>query len=197
MEVEGLKGHLEPYDIQKGVEKRSAALGECYHGKLGGRRYVGGKIEMAYVVNRDGTVKAVNMSKSDLGDWNMEKCLLDVARSMTFKKPRGGEAEFSVPLEFNPRNPPIWWGDDRATTETTEKLTELATCVEKAGDAPADLWVTAYVGTRGKVQSVGFAAPAGGLTDEWASCAAEVVLAWELGDPRGKVAKLSFRFGGE
>jgi len=197
MEVEGLKGHLEPYDIQKGVEKRSKALGDCYHGKLGGRRFVGGKIEMAYVVNRDGTVKTVTMSKSDLGSWDMEKCLLDVARSMTFKKPRGGEAEFSVPLEFNPRNPPIWWGDDRASAEVTDKLQELAACNEKAGEGPADLWITAYVTTRGKIASVGFAAPDGGLSDEWAACAAEVVSAWELGDPRGKVAKLSFRYGGE
>lgn len=195
MEVEGLKGHLSPYDIQKGVEKHSGKLGGCYHGRLAGRRHVGGKVEFSYLVNRDGTVKQVFLSKSDLGDWGMELCLIEVARGMKFAKPKGGEAEFSVPLEFNAQKPAMWWGDDRATTEVGEKPAELEQCADKSGKkAPPELLVTAYVGTRGKIASVGFGAPQGGLADEWASCAAEVIGAWELSDPRGRIAKLSFEY---
>lgn len=193
MEVEGLKGHLAPYDIQRGVQKHSAALSSCYHDKLGKRRYVGGGIEMMFIVKRDGTVKSVHMGKSDLGEWSMEKCLLGAAANIKFKKPKGGEAEFTVPLEFTPRKPALWWGDDRTTTEVAEKLPELAACKE-AGAAPKKTWITAYVGIRGQVQSVGFAVPEGGMTDEWATCAEGVVKAWELGDPLGKIVKLSFLY---
>jgi hypothetical protein len=56
------------------------------------------------------------------------------------------------------------------------------------------LLITAYVGPRGQVRSVGFAEPSGGLSDEWAACAVEVVKSWSLSDPRGKIAKLSFGF---
>ncbi|MBT8492624.1 MAG: AgmX/PglI C-terminal domain-containing protein [Deltaproteobacteria bacterium] len=195
MEVEGLKGHISQYDINKGVQKRAGAIDKCYRGQLAGRKYVGGEIELSYVVKRDGTVKKALISKSNLGDWSIEQCLRNVAMGMKFVKPKGGEAEFSVPLEFESRSKALWWGDDRATTEVSEKIAALEECATKAGAAaPPVTWVTAYVGNRGEVQSVGFAEPSGGLSAEWAACAVEVVKAWPLSDPTGKIAKLSFRF---
>ena len=58
---------------------------------------------------------------------------------------------------------------------------------------PSDVVVTLYVGTRGKVQSVGFASSAAPLSDGWADCAAEMIQSWQLVDPRGQVAKLTYR----
>ena len=58
--------------------------------------------------------------------------------------------------------------------------------------------MTLYLGNRGVVKSVGFASPhKRGIEREWAACASEKILAWTLSDPRGKVAKLGFRYNPE
>jgi hypothetical protein len=52
-----------------------------------------------------------------------------------------------------------------------------------------------YVGTRGQVKSTGFAsASETPLDDAWADCAEIKVKAWVLSDPRGRIAKMMFRF---
>lgn len=195
-EVEGLKGHIPQYDINKSVQKNAGAIDACYRGKLAGRPYVGGTVELAFVVQKDGTVKTVNLAKSDLGDWSMEKCLLEVAAAMTFVKPKGGKlAEFAVPVEFEPRKRPMWWAQARIEVELEGKLEALGECAETE-PPPADLLITAYVIKRGAIPSVGFAAPQGGLSEEWVECATEVMKGWALSDPRGRIAKLSFRLDG-
>ena len=83
------------------------------------------------------------------------------------------------------------WDEDQAIRAVGGKYAELGGCARSGGGDPSDVTVTIYVGTRGKVQSVGFAAPAG-VAEAWADCAEAKVSAWTLTDPRGKVAKLSF-----
>jgi hypothetical protein len=138
------------------------------------------------------------MSKSDLGSWAMEQCMLDIARKISFASPKGGpEAEFTVPLSFSPTRSVSWWDQARAETEVQDKLQELGECADKAGiAAPDEVWITLYIGTRGQVQSAGFAS-ATPLADEWATCAADKATAWVLSDPRGRVAKMTFRYAPE
>ena len=196
MEVEGLAGHLDPYDIQRGIEPHGAALADCYHSKVKKLRFVDGKIEMQYKVGRDGAVKAVQLIQSDLGAWPIELCMLDIARGMTFKKPRGrGDADFSVPLDFTSgRSNARWLSEEASYAEVEPYLPQLEDC---AGTPPG-VSVTLYVGPRGKVQSVGFAsrkdAP---FSDEWAECAQQLIMEWQLTDPRGKIAKLGFQYNAE
>jgi hypothetical protein len=189
-EVEGLAGHLDPYDIQRGIEPHQEDLSDCFFSRAKKNKYLGGKIEMAYKVARDGSVKTVQMKESSLGAWQVEKCLLTIARSMSFKKPRGkGDADFSVPLDFTSARSVLWMTEEAAESEVAEYQAELEEC----GRA-RNVYVTLYVASRGKVKSVGFASQQGPLEDEWADCAEEKVMAWQLTDPRGKVAKLSFLY---
>ncbi len=189
--VAGLRGHLDEYDIRHGLDPHRAALSRCYTSHIKRKNYIGGKIRLDFVVNRDGTVKGVNVGESDLGSWEIEACLLGVARAMTFAHPHGGEALFDIPLEFSGKRTVIWWEEDKADEEVATKLTELSACTP----APTDAWVTVYVGTRGKVLSAGFSTPSGtAISDDWATCAAQAIRAWKLSDPRGKIAKASFRY---
>src|SRR5690606_33329833 len=111
--------------------------------------------------------------------------------------PSGGVAEFTLPLDFDSGCCHVlWWDDDRATAETAGVMDGLAECAAAAGGvAPADVWITLYVGKRGRVSSAGFAslqeAP---LPDAWADCAEARVKEWVLSDPRGRVAKLAVRY---
>lgn len=198
LEIEGLKGYIDPYDIQRGVEPRSADLAQCFEKKARRQKFLGGKVELSYTVARDGTVKTVRLSKSDVGSWDVEKCLLSVSRKMKFKKPKGGEADFSLPLEFEPSRGAMWWSEMKAEEELSVLPAQLEECGEQAASDPRNVWVTLYLGNRGVIKSVGFGSPhKDGIAEDWADCAVATVMAWTLNDPRGKVAKLSFRYNPE
>src|SRR5690606_35101554 len=196
-EVSGTQGHLDPHDIQRALEPYSGDMASCYESRVRKRRYLEGKVELRFNVSREGQTRWVQMLDSSLGAWPVEKCLLDIARSVEFDPPRGrGDATFSVPLEFNSgRQRALWLSEEQAEAEVAAEKERLVACAEELGEAePADVWVTLYVGRRGKVQSVGFAnrgeQP---VSDTWAACAEQKVMAWQLTDPRGTIHKLGFR----
>ena len=190
IQVEGLRGTLDVSEIQPVVEKRWGEIEGCYAAGIGRNRFVGGKLELKFRVNRDGTVKRVQVAEGDLGAWQVEKCVLDVARAMTFARPKGGEAEFGFPIEFPGRGAVGILDDAAAETQLAPDLAELDECAEAAGGRPEQVRITVYVGAGGRVLAAGFATPAEEpFADEWADCAAEKALAWRLADPRGKVKK--------
>ncbi|HLU68190.1 MAG TPA: AgmX/PglI C-terminal domain-containing protein [Kofleriaceae bacterium] len=199
LEVTGLKGRLDPHQIEAGVQPHQSALAGCYRAQLRRVRFLGGEITLKLVVGPDGAVASVQILESDLGSWPVEKCLLEVARSMTFPEPRGGDrhADFTLPLDFNSgRGRVVWWEEEKVAAHVSQKLPELDACEEESGEpAPSNVWVTLYLGNRGAVRSVGFASPSERpIPDAWADCAAEVVGGWALADPLGKIAKTSFRY---
>ena len=197
--IEGLKGHLDPYDIQIGMEGHSTALATCFQSHAKRKRFLGGQIELSFTVARDGTVKSVRATKSSVGSWLVEKCLLAEGMSMQFKKPKGGEADFSVPLDFEAGRSANWWTEEKAEQELGDKPKELEKCAGEAGSRePRNVWATLYLGNRGVIESVGFASPhKDGIDAAWADCAAARVTAWTLSDPLGKIAKLGFRYNPE
>lgn len=194
--IEGLGGRMEVYDIQRGMEPHVQALSDCFTRKVGKRRYLGGEVEFKFVVHADGSVKTVQMARSDLGDWPMEQCMLDINRTIQFPKPKGrGEADFTVPLSFDARQRTFIWNEVRSETEVGERAAELAACADKTSTRdPQNIWITLYVGTRGKVLGAGFASPDAPLDPAWATCAADIVKAWTLTDPRGQITKASFHY---
>jgi TonB family protein len=197
LELEHARGHMEPADVEAGMSPHAGELEQCYASQITKKtRWLGGTVELKWQIQRDGTLTSVQVASGDLGSWTVEKCLLEVARSMTFKPPKGGDADFSVPLEFTARGASQWWDEDKATTAVGIHLDELATCAEEAAtEDPGDVTVVLYVGTRGKVQSVGFATSAlVPFSDAWADCAVAKAMAWVLPDPRGAVAKLAVRY---
>jgi hypothetical protein len=193
LQVEGLRGRIDTYDIQQGVEPHAQAIDDCFTKNRGKRRWLGGQIELAFVVGAEGAVQTVHMSQSNLGAWPVERCLLEVARGMTFVKPKGGPtAEFTLPLGFSSRTPPDEWDGARGASEVATQEAGLAACGE-AGVVPASAVITLYVGTRGQVQSVGFAASAP-VDEAWATCAEQAILGWALSDPQGRIVRTSFTY---
>ena len=204
LQIEGLGGRLDVYDINQGIQPHAGALDRCHTSNQGRRRYIGGDVELAFVVHPDGKVKNVGLIRSDLGAWPMEQCLLDIGRQIVFPAPEGnGEADFTVPLSFAARSRVTVWDDVQAQAEVAEHLADLAACAEETGvEDPQAVRITAYVGTRGQVQSVGFATPGEAtaiapLDPTWAECAEAKVLAWSLSDPMGQIARLTFTYPAE
>lgn len=196
VQIAGLKGRLDAFDINRGLEPHKASWGACFTDNVGRQRYLGGPVEFKFVINPDGTVKTIHFLRSELGAWKIEKCMLDIGRSMTFARPKGrAEADFTVPLAFEAQAPVKVWGEARAAEEVDEEKTaELAACAQKTETRdPQNIWIVMYVGPRGQVLSVGFASPDGPLSDDWASCAEGKVKAWTLTDPRGR-AKMLYHY---
>lgn len=199
LEVEGLRGRIAPGDAEAAVSPHAGSLQRCYTDVIGKRKYIGGRVELKFFLSKDGILQKTQVLSSDLGAWPVEKCLLDVAKAMTFKKPKGGPADFTLPLEFSARGNAIWWDADRGDAEVGERRIELAACAEEvAVEDPSNVMVTLYIGTRGQVQSVGFANQgAEPIAEAWANCAEAKALAWTLSDPKGRVAKIGFGYNAE
>jgi hypothetical protein len=197
IEVEGLKGHLEPVQIEKGVAPHQSALARCYKSQAKKSKYLAGKLVLKFVVGPDGAVKQALLVENDLGSWAVERCLLEIARAMSFAEPKGGdrEAEFTVPLEFAGTRRIDWWPEEKVETVVGKKMPELEECKEQTGVVvPSNVFVTFYIGNRGEVQSVGFVSPGKAIDEAWAECAAGIVAGWTMPDPMGKIAKSGFRY---
>jgi hypothetical protein len=147
-------------------------------------------------VTKDGEISSVKLSESDLGAREIEKCLLDSAGSITFGKPVGGAADFTIPLDFALKGARVDSWDEDATVKAVgaKQLDKLDACAKGGERMPSDVTVTFYVGPRGVVQSAGFSSGKSEITEKWGDCAEKAVLAWRLPDPKGQVAKLAIRY---
>jgi TonB family protein len=197
--VTGTKGRLDAQEIQAGVAPHAAALNGCYQTELKQKKFLTGRMLVEIRVSKTGQVGAASVAESDLGDWAVERCVLGVARGMTFAKPKGGDGEavFKVPLNFSSDQTSVeTWPEEKIAGAVTGKRAQLDACAGQAGGAPAAVNVTLYLGNRGQVKAVGFA-PADGkpVTDAWSECAARAVTTWTMADPMGKIVKASFRYG--
>ncbi|HVK72320.1 MAG TPA: AgmX/PglI C-terminal domain-containing protein [Kofleriaceae bacterium] len=191
LEIVSTRGKIDPDVVSRALQPHAATLEGCYADQVGRRRWLGGGVEVTWDVAADGAITGVRLSSSDLGAWAIEKCVLDVARRLSFGKPSGGKASVTTPLSFSAGSGAVAWDEDQALRAVGGKPKDLARCAAKGSSDPTNVKITMYVGTRGKVQSVGFASPTG-FDDAWADCAADKAMAWALTDPRGKIAKLSF-----
>jgi len=191
------RGRMDPAAVEAGLAPYKQGLVDCYMSRVGKRRWLGGKVTIHWEIQRDGTVTAVKLSENTLGAWPIEKCLLELARAATFDKPKNGDADFSIPLEFQHTGGVEDWEEDRTLRAVGGQTATLDAC-DKAkglkGPPPTDVTITVYVGAGGKAQSVGFASAASVIEDAWGDCAEKAALAWRLTDPKGAVGKLVARY---
>ena len=183
---------MEKEAVEAGIAPHHDELIDCYAKKVGRRRWLGGHVLIHWDIKKDGTITAIKlMAESNLGAWAIEKCLLDVARSAAFDKPIGGDADFSLPLDFSEKGTSLPWSEEQALKAVGKQLAKLDAC-DKHGSAH-DVNITMYVGPHGKAQSVGFSSDKTEINDKWAECAEKAALAWRLPDPKGTIAKLVVR----
>jgi hypothetical protein len=191
--VVNAKGHMDKAAVEAGISPHNEELTDCYMKNVKRRRWLGGHVLIHWDIKQDGTVTAVKlMSESDLGAWPIEKCLLEVARSASFDKPIGGDADFSLPLDFSAKGASLPWSEDQALRAVGGQLGKLEAC-DKKHARPHDVTITLYVGAHGRAQSVGFSSDSTEIDDKWAECATKAAMGWRLPDPKGIVAKLAVR----
>jgi len=190
----GSRGKMDIAAIEEGIAPHKQALSDCYLTHLRQRRWLGGRILLHWEIDKDGAVTSVRLDDTEpgahLGNWPIEKCILDVARQATFAKPVGGDADFQVPLEFAARGRLAVWTEDQALRAVGGQTVKLDACAKGKVPRPEGVTVTLYVGPGGKAKSVGFTSSKGAIDDAWAACAEKAAMSWRLPDPRGVIAKL-------
>ena len=85
-----VRGSLDREVIQRTIRGSNERITYCYERGLIRDPSLGGKLTMTWTVQTNGAVAAVTTKGNELNDVQVERCVADVIRKMTFPKPRGG-----------------------------------------------------------------------------------------------------------
>jgi len=187
--VTGLRGTLSQSEIQNTLEPRMLKFSRCVQRRSEAVEWLSGKVEFSFHIALDGSVASVFPSASTMGDRDTERCMLDVARSIRFPAPHGGEADFAWPLEvpLDPeiRAPVVWDPAQASEVLLTNAQPALDAC---GGGAFA---VTAYVDPEGHVVAAGASVGEPGDAEKL-DCITDAIKAWTFPSPGSYAAKISF-----
>lgn len=196
MSVSGITGSLSAVDVQRALEPRNEDFARCFLARSARFHELSGQVRIFVRVSTDGTVERAYAEDSTLGDRQVEQCVVQVASTTRFPRPRGGgSAELRWPLQIDPpsgvRHPITWDSERVARVVEREGRGVLARCMPEGGAGAVQ--VTAYV--RGnRVVSVGAAVTDEALVGSM-DCVADAVRRWRLpSTPR--MAKVTFDLHG-
>jgi len=192
IQISGIKGTIDARAVERALGKKTRAVEACRNKHIGSLSYVGGEITFFFEIGMDGVPTKVFVEKSQLGHWQMEACILGVAKSLRFVKPKGGKAEvrYTMALANNGTDAKDW-DADKAKPTLRKKRGALRAC--RKGGQPKGFTLTFYVLPGGSVKTVGVTSskplPAG-----FAACVAKVVRALTFDDPLGSVARATYEY---
>ena len=156
--------------------------------------YLSGRVKFFMRVGEDGKTKWTYIEESTLGDFDTEKCMLDILEAANWPKPIGGDAQVQRDLTFDPgeaRQPADWPADKVAATLGKHKK-DIDKCLEPAANAKFN--VTAYVephGKEGRVVAVGVATSSKEGAPQ-VKCIVDALKPVKMPSPGGYPAKVSF-----
>ncbi len=218
MQVEGTLGSIADEDIAQTWKTHWPEVARCSHAAQARLTYVTGTVQLKLRIGPDGMVTRAYVERSNLGNYEAERCVLHIARALQFPKPHGGsDAEFSFPIEVRARPSSPWvvaWEEARILPSVLRGKKDIGECkgeppspvahAPREGkkhtttkpvvartpikDLPASLAMTLYIAPGGRVVSVGFAAE-GPIDETFAACLSERARTWKLDDPRSQIAK--------
>jgi hypothetical protein len=188
-QISGLMGTIPSREVEGTLSPRMDRFLGCFEQRMHDVAFLGGDIRLSFRIHVDGTVAWVYPSATSVGDRQAEVCVLDVARSVHFPRPRGGEAEFSWGFSFDPPEdvrPPLSW-DQNALGSLADRLDD----VRSECGANGAYQVTAYIRPGGRVLAAGGTTP---NADSAATldCILEQVRGWTMRDPGSYPAKITF-----
>lgn len=186
--VTGLRGTLSQSEIQNALEPRMLKFSRCVQRRSDAVEWLSGKVDLTFHIALDGSVASVFPSASSMGDRETERCIVDVAKSVRFPAPHGGEADFSwpleVPLDPDVREPVTWDPAQFNEVLLTNAETALASCI-------GSFAITAYIDPEGHVVAAG-ASTLEPNDAEKLDCISDAVKTWTFPSPGSYAAKVSF-----
>jgi hypothetical protein len=157
MDVQAEQGSMDREEVEEAMERHFRPMARCYEDAEVARDFASGQVTLRFMVGLDGKTNLVHVRSSDLGSYEVERCLLAEAARIRFVRPHGfGIASFEYSLEFRSTGaiPVVDLGSDALASELPVIGSRL---IEDCGGLGIDeLRATLYVDSRGRVRSVGF-----------------------------------------
>jgi hypothetical protein len=102
MGVTTVKGQLPAEVIQRIVRQNHGRFRLCYEGGLRNNPALQGRVEVRFVIGRDGAVSSVSNGNSDLPDARAVQCVVQAYYGLSFPQPEGGIVTVVYPIMFSP-----------------------------------------------------------------------------------------------
>jgi TonB family protein len=158
MQMQNELGVVETADVEEVIEGNFEEIRGCYQRAGKAQRYAGGTVTLRFVVSGSGQTEDVLVIASDLGNYSVERCLVEVGRRLEFKAPAGNKATtFDYPVEFRSTHEMAVLDLDgtKIEHELSGLLPRLAACGRLASDVVTAIM---YIEPNGFPGSVGLAA---------------------------------------
>jgi TonB family protein len=169
-------GVYESADVEETMAEHMGEVRGCYRRAGRAQRYAGGKVTLRFAVGGDGQPTDVVVIATELGNYEVERCLVDVARAVKFPAPEGKKATtFEYPVEFRPS------GGQETVQDLDDSLKlerDVATHIHHLADcgpvASGGASAVMYIESNGGVGSVGLAADST-IDHEAAACVVQKI----------------------
>jgi TonB family protein len=158
MAMQNELGVVQDVDVEEVIEAHFDEVRNCYQRAGKAQKYAGGKVTLRFMIAGSGEAEDVLVVASDLGNYSVERCLVEVGRHLTFKAPEGKKATtFDYPVEFRSTHEMAVLDLDGPKIEhdISGLLPRLAACGRLAAD---DVTAIMYIEPSGFPGSVGLAA---------------------------------------
>jgi hypothetical protein len=173
------RGVISQEAAQDAVARRLPDLTRCYTRAGAAMGFAGGRVSLRFLVDGRGAITDVRVTESRLGNFEVERCLIEVGRTVIFPRPRGNaSATVDYSLEFRSTG-------DLAVTDLAPQVVEprLPTLYARLGGCPGlgpeEVTATLYVDTAGAVRSAGLASEEA-VAAEAADCVATALRRWTV-----------------
>ena len=174
MNLDNEIGVLDTDDVEATLQEHFDDVRSCY-GRAGkAQRYAGGRVLLRFLVNGDGSAQDVWVLESTLGNYDVERCLVEVGRKIRFNAPSGRKATtFEYPVEFRSTKQVEVLDVDgpKVDHEIAALLPQLAACGQLAAEGVNAI---VYVKPNGFPGSVGLATAAA-LDEDVGHCMVQTI----------------------
>lgn len=192
MTVENELGVLDTEDVEATMKDHFDEIRGCYHRAGKAQRYAGGKVMLRFMVGGDGIAQDVLVIESTLGNYDVERCLVEVGRRIAFRAPSGHKATtFEYPVEFRSTNQLEVLEVDglKLDHDLSVFLPQLAACGRLTAEGANAI---IYIEPNGFPGSVGLAADST-LDEDVGDCMVQTIRGWKMSSTLpGHVMRASF-----
>ena len=186
-------GVMDTDDVEATLQEHFDDVRACYARAGKAQRYAGGKVLLRFMVAGDGAAQDVWVLESTLGNYDVERCLVEVGRRIHFHAPNGNKATtFEYPVEFRSESGMEILEVDgpKIDRDLATLLPQLAACGQIASE---QVNAMVYIESNGALGSVGLATAAA-IDEDAGDCAVQTIRGWRMsvGLP-GHVVRANFR----
>src|SRR5437764_6190927 len=105
MTIDNELGVLDTEDVEATMKDHFDDIRGCYQRAGKAQRYAGGRVMLRFMIGGEGIAQDVLVIESTLGNYDVERCLVEVGRRIAFHAPTGHKpTTFEYPVEFRSTN---------------------------------------------------------------------------------------------